>query len=345
MNVSEENLGEYISEFFETLHGVSNKFLPKEHIPKLFHLALLPAKITGYVSTQYGVAIEYLPAKETTIETKRSSQRIEDLVFGAPSRLKSRGPLLIFKNSPNIEFKNINFADAVPFRVEGQDASVTIVNMLVDCKRLNWERKIHYAEVYGDRRLTTWSKEAAQNKAKDEVLAALLDIQQATSRNLTLPEYIQSFKERTVLVLGSYNEAGMQRLYSIASHLENLGYEPILIKDVPDFEYYDIPQKVVAIGAVSRFIVIDDSSPSGHLYETNLCISNKWVTVILRQNNKGSSWMTAGASITSNVILECEYTDESLLTPLSESTQWAEEKLKELKEKFTKIFPWRYENI
>ena len=26
---------------------------------KLFHLSLLPARITGYVSTQFGVAIEY----------------------------------------------------------------------------------------------------------------------------------------------------------------------------------------------------------------------------------------------------------------------------------------------
>jgi len=124
MNVSEDNLKEYISTFFDTLHEVAKKLLPKENIPELFHVAILPAQITGYVSTQYGVAIEYHPATETTIETQRSSQRIEDLFVGAPSRLRGIGPLLNFKNSQNIQFENLTFSDAFPFRMEGQDASV-----------------------------------------------------------------------------------------------------------------------------------------------------------------------------------------------------------------------------
>jgi hypothetical protein len=48
----------------------------------------------------------------------------------------------------------------------------------------------------------------------------------------------------------------------MAAALEELGYEPLLVKDVPDalgFEHYDLLQKAVLIGSVSRFTVIDDT--------------------------------------------------------------------------------------
>ena len=100
----------------------------------------------------------------------------------------------------------------------------------------------------------------------------------------------------------------MERLSHISSTLRQLGYEPLLVKDVPDIPAYDIPQKVVAVGTIARFVVIDDSSKSGHLAEVEICRRNDWVTILLRAGGRGGSWMTAGASHLSSVVLEKDYT-------------------------------------
>lgn len=123
--------------------------------------------------------------------------------------------------------------------------------------------------------------------------------------------------------------------------LERLDYEPLLIKDIPDFPSYDLPQKVVAVGTISRFIVVDDSSKSGHLLEVELCNQNRWVTILLRADGKGGSWMTAGAAASSNVILEIPYSLNAIHLAVAEAAQWAESKLKILEQHNNTTYPWR----
>lgn len=93
MNVTEKGLKEYLETFYETLHDSSQNFLPPKHQKNLRHLSLLPAKIIGYVSTQYGVAVEYIPSDQTIIKTIRGSGPIEDLIVQAPKKLRSIGPI------------------------------------------------------------------------------------------------------------------------------------------------------------------------------------------------------------------------------------------------------------
>ena len=138
-----------------------------------------------------------------------------------------------------------------------------------------------------------------------------------------------------------YSEDGFTRLRAITKELDSLGYKPIFIKDVPDNLYQDISQKVVAIGAIARFVVVDDSSRSGHLAEIPLCRQNNWVTIIMRLDGVGGSWMSAGASAFSNVVLELPYSNSGVRDALAEGTKWAEEKLGSLKQNLSSIYPWR----
>jgi hypothetical protein len=114
-----------------------------------------------------------------------------------------------------------------------------------------------------------------------------------------------------------------------------------LIKDIPDHPHQDLPQKVLAIGAVSRFVVIDDSSKSGHILEVLLCKQSNWVTLLLRAGGVGGSYMTAGASHTSNVIKQLSYDPLSPQQVIDEAVEWAEGKLQELQKKFESTYPWR----
>jgi hypothetical protein len=343
MNIREDGIRAYIERFHETLDLVSERFFRSGQAGDLLHRSLLPAKIICYVSTQFGVAFEYSKMATTTIETAGGSARIEDLFVKAPRKLRDIGPLLKIGGS-NIMVVGLTLADGFPFRLSDPQANVTLRDVRFSCEALKWVRNIEYAEVYGDRRAERWTVAEAESRAKDEVLSALFLAQQAESKKVSLQEYISSFREKTVLLLGSYDDAGRQRLAGMVGNLKELGYEPILIKDVPDFEHYDLLQKATAIGAISRFVVIDDSEPSGHLAEVEICRYCRWVTVLLRAAGHRASWVTAGASYTSNVILEKEYDPENPRSAVSEAVQWVEARLEEMKADLNSLYPWRTES-
>ena len=61
----------------------------------------------------------------------------------------------------------------------------------------------------------------------------------------------------------------------------------------------------------------------------------------MRLDGKGGSWMTAGASSFSNVILELPYDRNSIRDALIEGTKWAEEKIGSLEQTLSGIYPWR----
>jgi hypothetical protein len=337
MNVTEDDLRTYIDLFHSTLESTAKEFLPEDDRKNLLHLSLTPARIIGYVSTQFGVAIEYEPATSTQIEIRRGSARVEDLFVQAPSALRRVGPIIAIGASGTGIYR-ITLSDGFPFRLTEREASVTFGDVVFEAGR--WKRLVHFAEVFGDRARELWAPEKAVSRAKNEVLVALVEISRALEKNISVPEYIDKFKKKTVLVLGDY-ETGLKRLESICRILGELGYEPIMLRDIPDHPHHDIRQKVVAIGAISRFVVVDDSSKSGHLLEVELCDQNKWVTILLRVTDHGGSWMTAGLSHQSNVILEQPYDPSSLEGVIPRISEWAEKKLEELKVKYDSTYPWR----
>jgi hypothetical protein len=134
---------------------------------------------------------------------------------------------------------------------------------------------------------------------------------------------------------------GLVRLSGIEAALRLLGYEPILTKDVPDHPHQDLSQKVVAIAAISRFIIVDDSTKSGHLAEVQLCKASNWITVLLPAHGIGASYMTAGASIFSNVVSEREYDPETRQLAVASAVAWAENKICELERRLDGTYPWR----
>jgi len=338
MNVTDTELRNYIKIFIKTLEETAQQYLPKELQKNLLHLSLLPSKITGYVSTQFGVAIEYTPSANPEIVIVRGSARVEDLFIQAPTRLRDTGPMFSIGGADTGIYK-LTLSGAFPFRLTRTQANVSIGDVQFEAGQ--WKRLIHFAEVFGDRSCEMWSLEKAVSRAKDEVLAAMIEVKRADEKHVSISEYIDQFKMKTVLVLGDYDEAGLARLQNISRCLAALGYEPLLIKDIPDHPHQDLPQKVVAIGAISRFVVVDDSSKSGHLLEVQICKQNSWVTVLLRAGGQGGSWMSAGAAHLSNVILEKPYDPDFPDVAVTEVSEWSESKLKELQVKFDSTYPWR----
>jgi hypothetical protein len=205
----------------------------------------------------------------------------------------------------DVGFVGLTISGGFPFRLTSVSASVSIKNVAFEIGP--WRRVVQFAEVFGNRDATNWSIGKAESRAKDEVLAAMLQLTRAREKKTSISEYIEQFKNKIVLVLGDYDAEGFSRLEKISRALASCGYEPILVRDIPDHPHHDLPQKVVAIGAISRFVVVDDSSKSGQLLEVQLCKQNSWVTVLLRAGGVGGSWMTAGAAHTSRTYLKIVY--------------------------------------
>ncbi len=238
-NVTDEDLRSYLESFHSTLKSTADQFLRPEYHKRLLHLSYLPATIKGYVSTQFGVAIEYSPSDSTSIEVVLGSQRVEDLLFQAPKKVRDIGPQFSVSGS-RCSFTNLHLEGAFPFRLTREAASISLFNMSFQVR--SWKRIIQYAQLFGYRKAEEWSVTQAATRAKDEVLAALVEVHQADNDGISLDQYIASQKARTVLLLGDYSPEGLVRLDAIAEGLDDLGYKPILIKDIPDHPHQDISQ-------------------------------------------------------------------------------------------------------
>jgi hypothetical protein len=96
----------------------------------------------------------------------------------------------------------------------------------------------------------------------------------------------------SVLVLGKDSGAALDRLKSIASRLEDLGYYTYIIKEQPDRHGESVVQKVLRYALSSKFVVIENTEASGHLYELpHVAKAAECVTVVLQEEGRGATWM------------------------------------------------------
>ncbi|MFA5322191.1 MAG: hypothetical protein WC373_05900 [Smithella sp.] len=342
MTVSDSQFKTYWEIFLTELKKGAEQYLRPETQNRLLHVSILPAHLKGYISTQFGVAVEFSPATDTTIEVVHGSSRVEDLLIHCSPSLRKTGPIMNFGGINN-GIVNITFKGAFPFRLFKEEASIFFQRVRFEAG--SWSQYIEYAEVYGDRFADRWTAEKAVIQAKDQLLVALVQDSRANDYGITIDKYIGHFKKQTVLLLGDYNQEGRKRLDIIANELKKLNYEPIIVKDIPDHPYQDLSAKVTAMGSVARFVVVDDSSMSGHLLEVQICKNNNWVTIIMREAGEKGSWMTKSASALSKVILELPYDISSPSQAISSASKWAEDKIAELKKEFNRTYPWRQDLI
>ncbi len=96
----------------------------------------------------------------------------------------------------------------------------------------------------------------------------------------------------SVLILGKDSGFSMDRLKRIAAKLDELGYYTYIIKEQPDKPGESVIQKVMRYALSSKFVVIENTEPSGHLYELpHVAKAAECVTVVLQEEGKGATWM------------------------------------------------------
>jgi hypothetical protein len=337
--IRDTDLERYLGIFHETYLETAERLLPATLLEQLRRLPLIEAGgIRGYISTNRigGTAWEYTGNPPPAIHVTHGSSPIEELFFDYPSSLLKSDFCFFRVGSMTLSgglFKGGRLLKLV------HPAFVQLNDLIL--KHRDWERTVLFAEIATDRSEEFWSDANAITRAKDELVVAAVDqMQLESSRELSLDEYLRRRKDKQVLICGDY-KAGQDRLERIKAVVEAAGYEPIRLDEIPDYPHQDLRQKFDAIAPHARFLVIDDSSAAGQMVEVAHAESGRWPTLIVRMRGTNSSYMTRGASATSTVLQEVDYSEDDLEEVLRNGFAWVEKRLAALGEEHRSTFPWR----
>jgi len=145
----------------------------------------------------------------------------------------------------------------------------------------------------------------------------------------------------SVLVLGKDTGPALDQLKRIADKLRELGYYPYIIKDQPDKLGESVVQKVMRYALSSRFVLIENTEPSGHLYEIpHVTKAAECVTVVLQQEGKGATWMFEDAYERHKHWHRVTYTPDELEAAVAEAAAWAERFVTDFTDHQVAILPW-----
>ena len=88
----------------------------------------------------------------------------------------------------------------------------------------------------------------------------------------------------SVLILGKDSGPALDRLKRIESKLQELGYCTYIIKEQPDRAGESVVQKVMRHALSSKFVLIENTEASGHLYEIpHVTKTAECATVVLQK--------------------------------------------------------------
>ena len=145
----------------------------------------------------------------------------------------------------------------------------------------------------------------------------------------------------SVLVLGKDTGASLDTLRRIASKLEELGYYTYIVKDQPDKLGEGVIQKVMRFALICKFVVVENTEPSGHLYEIpHVAKSAECVTAFLHEKGKGATWMFEDAYAKHPHWKKFQYELDHLEATVDEAVAWAEGNVEKFGLYQQNVLPW-----
>ena len=145
----------------------------------------------------------------------------------------------------------------------------------------------------------------------------------------------------SVLVLGKDTGPALDRLKRIASKLQELGYYTYIIKEQPDKAGESVIQKVMRYALSSKFVLIENTEASGHLYEIpHVTKGAECVTVVLQEEGKGATWMFEDAYAKHKHWHKLTYKENKLEDAVEQAAAWAEKFVGEFAAYQVTKLPW-----
>ncbi len=173
--------------------------------------------------------------------------------------------------------------------------------------------------------------------SNDVVFAAVPSQPLFTNLALML-EHVSLFKERYVLVLGQ-DTTEIARLRAIQSALEPHRYSGLVMRDISDTKIQCLEEKVNMLGSLCRFVVCENTTPSGHIAELQICTRNRLVTAILQQSGRRATQMQADYGLDFAFVGTFEYAGVADIGKcVDRAVRWADGKLAEREKYLSTIY-------
>jgi hypothetical protein len=149
----------------------------------------------------------------------------------------------------------------------------------------------------------------------------------------------------SVLILGKDTGPALDRLKRIEAKLQDLGYHTYIIKEQPDKAGEGVIQKVMRYALSSKFVLIENTEASGHLYEIpHVAKAAECVTVVLQEEGRGATWMFEDAYAKHKHWHKLEYRDDTLEVAVEQAAVWAEKFVREFSNYQMVALPWQMRN-
>jgi hypothetical protein len=115
-------------------------------------------------------------------------------------------------------------------------------------------------------------------KTREKILPSIRSNKYTEKRNdeNTIMDVLKDSLEKNVLVLGKdSDDVGMGRIDRIAEILKEKEYNPIILKkSLPEIKYLSFEDKMLRVGALCRFIIVEDSRAAGQIDEIKIYVQN-----------------------------------------------------------------------
>jgi hypothetical protein len=148
-------------------------------------------------------------------------------------------------------------------------------------------------------------------------------------------------KEKGVIVLGAYDAPYRAELLSVREALSARGYDAKLISELAEIPMMSNEEKVRLWTAASRFCVMVDRAPSGHVLEYGILRDGRVIGAFLQPESGGSTFMIGDAHLVDvRHLRRFEFKDRAV-TVVDPAVAWAEEMVRERERAYGAAYPWR----
>ncbi len=145
----------------------------------------------------------------------------------------------------------------------------------------------------------------------------------------------------SVLILGKDTGDHLERFQEIKTILEDLGHHVYLVREQPDRPGESVIQKVLRFALASKFVIVENTDPSGHLYE--FPTSPRWPKAWSRCSRKrarGQRRCSRTGYARHRHWRKFEYTTRTVKQAIEAAARWANEFVREFSEKQRDMLPW-----
>lgn len=309
-------------------------------------------------------SFRYDPARGTRFVTLEGVPTIEEELFPPARTGKKRPQIMIGQRWLVLEglaFSSADFAakywrDAsfarltgfdIPFEV-AEHGSVLVVNLLFGYEDNSRRIELHYELIhaFGSESMLPMDEEGAWDFAfRDFSIACSGDIKtKTTDPGWSFAKFLGSLErpvEQNVLVLGSYKADNRGRFEQLESVLHELHWCPFKLIDAPDLPIQTNVEKFIAALICSRFVIVIDDEPSGHIAEVNILLHLRFRPVVVLRSSARPSTMFLEDKIRTDDQFRVAQVEEVTRDSLLAHIEWAIEKSQAQIATFNEINSWR----